>query len=411
LSAFSQAFGQLRLISGAPTPNDVRKFAISLVRLGDDGSIVSTVEILPREVGAEWIGLSYDRGEAVILSGDENTGIVLDLKTAAVAKRCPMPLIEGGFLLSQFMADVPGRGLTFEWLISGTSAGNPRVMGMVVDPDVTCDASFVSVAHTDVHLVAAHGTAGVADISSREGVAAVVQRDGTLIPAVFADDLTPWLERIPLRFVMGLEKPMTPTSVLVNNSDTMVLHVFTGKDSKPLFLALRKRDKSWHSIPVDTDLSDHVRGFGRFIAVTEARVKTEADDPKISTINMETLSRLEVEHKVSAGTRDWRTTLQPRSSTLARESARGPDIFESFFNAGFVYPGRLWLFDVETENLFKIETKQGDSEVLLVDNQTVYYRVTNRIYSARILSDAIGMPKLVVQDDIVEDVHYAFVKK
>jgi len=55
----------------------------------------------------------------------------------------------------------------------------------------------------------------------------------------------------------------------------------------------------------------------------------------------------------------------------------GPDVEYMLKNYKDVYPGKLHLYDVDTERTYTISTKQGDSEILLVDNNTVYYRASS----------------------------------
>jgi hypothetical protein len=56
---------------------------------------------------------------------------------------------------------------------------------------------------------------------------------------------------------------------------------------------------------------------------------------------------------------------------------------------------------------------QGDSEILLVQDETVYYRVFDAIYKAAIIDGkSLGEPELLVKDgQIVPQIHWAFLKK
>jgi hypothetical protein len=88
----------------------------------------------------------------------------------------------------------------------------------------------------------------------------------------------------------------------------------------------------------------------------------------------------------------------------------GPSIQNRFIASDFVFPGRLHLYNIDTGQDTVITTNQGDSEVLLVDKNVVYYRVSNRLYSASITAGAIAMPKLLATDETIRDVHWAFIK-
>jgi hypothetical protein len=88
----------------------------------------------------------------------------------------------------------------------------------------------------------------------------------------------------------------------------------------------------------------------------------------------------------------------------------GPSIAGKFLESKLMYPVRLHLYDITSGKIYTIETKQGDSEVLLVDNGSVYYRVSDRLYASPITTNGVGPPKLLVTNDLVRDAHWAFIK-
>jgi hypothetical protein len=146
-------------------------------------------------------------------------------------------------------------------------------------------------------------------------------------------------------------------------------------------LLFRKSDKTWHTFPIHPNVAPNVRGFGRYIATMDV-LGSESPGSK------------------SAGTERWRSG----------PSRMGPDLTASIMMSGRVYPGKLYLYDVDTERVFPIVTGDGDSEVLLVDNNTVYYRSSDRLFSAPIENDHVGPPQLLVSDDVIRDAHWAFIK-
>ncbi len=79
---------------------------------------------------------------------------------------------------------------------------------------------------------------------------------------------------------------------------------------------------------------------------------------------------------------------------------------------GIYRPGILFLFNTDTEKYIEWDTKQGDSEILLVHNEIVYYRVLDKIFKATIVKgEKLGKPKLVVRDSkIVPYIHWAFLR-
>lgn len=86
---------------------------------------------------------------------------------------------------------------------------------------------------------------------------------------------------------------------------------------------------------------------------------------------------------------------------------------EQVSNDGFYRPGLLYLFNTDTEKYIEIDTRQGDSEILLVQNEVVYYRVFDTIYKAKIIKgERLGTPELLVKDkQVVPSIHWAFFGK
>ena len=55
-----------------------------------------------------------------------------------------------------------------------------------------------------------------------------------------------------------------------------------------------------------------------------------------------------------------------------------------------------------------ITTDQADSEILLIEKGVVYYRVSDRLYSAPITATGIGTASLLATDEAIRDAHWAF---
>jgi len=57
-----------------------------------------------------------------------------------------------------------------------------------------------------------------------------------------------------------------------------------------------------------------------------------------------------------------------------------------------------------------LSTRQADSEVLLIENDIILYRASDRLYQGRIAEGSITETRMIVQDEIIRDVHWAFMK-
>jgi len=179
--------------------------------------------------------------------------------------------------------------------------------------------------------------------------------------------------------VMGFDE----AGVGINNTHMMEVcllhHVGTTLTFRDL--VLRKSDHTWHTLPFPTERPTYPRAFGKFIAATEYANPSQRNPS-------------------SAGKEEWKRG--------TREMNPGSWMLEQ---GGHVLPGRLHIYNIDTEKTFTIETKQGDSEVLLIDGGVVYWRAAAKLYSAPITESGIGQPTLLANDDVVLDTHYAFVKR
>ena len=103
----------------------------------------------------------------------------------------------------------------------------------------------------------------------------------------------------------------------------------------------------------------------------------------------------------SPGRKEWRT----------KKGKFGTAIDDSFLDSSVLFPGRLHIYNLETEKQFTIHTNQGDSEILLIDKDVVYYRSSDKLYAADITADRVGKPRLIATDELIRDTHWAFMKR
>ena len=79
---------------------------------------------------------------------------------------------------------------------------------------------------------------------------------------------------------------------------------------------------------------------------------------------------------------------------------------------GVYSPGTLYLLNVKTKDFFEWHTGQGDCEILLVENDDIYYRVNDEIYMRKILGDKrLEKPRLLIKNTVVPDIHWASISK
>lgn len=75
------------------------------------------------------------------------------------------------------------------------------------------------------------------------------------------------------------------------------------------------------------------------------------------------------------------------------------------------HPGILFLFNAQSRKYIEWETYQGDSEILLVDKNVVYYRVFDELFRANIEDNKLVDITLLVKDIHVPEIHWAFISQ
>ncbi len=81
----------------------------------------------------------------------------------------------------------------------------------------------------------------------------------------------------------------------------------------------------------------------------------------------------------------------------------------SFYGRAAIYrPGILFLYNIQTRKQYRIETLQADSEILLVEGDTVYYLTNKRLWRAKLGEKTFVSQTILVENDLVPDIHWAF---
>lgn len=76
---------------------------------------------------------------------------------------------------------------------------------------------------------------------------------------------------------------------------------------------------------------------------------------------------------------------------------------------GMYASGILYFYNPSTKVYFELHTNQADSEVVLIQNNKVIYRVYDELYKADLVDgNRLGESRLLLKDDRVPDIHWAF---
>ncbi len=373
LASSLSASAQLYLVTGSPNSKNGWYAASDLFEV-----VPAAVEprlvakLVPEKTGTEWIAANYDWGKIVLLPGGSKPLItVVDFHHPETPKQCESPAFESS-LIEQWLADIPIVGPSLALYTN-------HVEAMKLDSGVPCADSFSDVGPGALQYLAAHGRAGIAGQSYSEGLYAYLDKDNSVI--------RPMLGKI---YFLGYAVPKNLTAgfedayitVLVNTNQVFALSCF--QNGHFLRVAFRKRDQTWHKLPSASDDYGPVRAFGEFVTFVEGHFA--GSDSK---------------SQASMGASEWRN----------KSTVYGPPVKILLEDHRYSYPGRLHIYDLSRDRLLTIETRQADSEILLIDNKTVYYRIVDRLYAADITDTGVDGQRLIVKSDIVDDVHWAFLKR
>jgi hypothetical protein len=68
----------------------------------------------------------------------------------------------------------------------------------------------------------------------------------------------------------------------------------------------------------------------------------------------------------------------------------------------------MHMLHVPSGRTLVLEPGDPDSEILLIERKTIYYRANDEIYSALLTDSGIGPRKLLAKGEEILDVHWAF---
>ncbi len=395
-----EAQAQMYLITGSFAEASPYRFPSLLFAVGNDGKVTQKETLVSQTefTGFYSIGINYELKRAMIPASqgadDPLLVRVLDFEKARVTKECQM---NRGIGWEHWLGYVPGHGATLLMFYLGTDFRKDpgRLYGFSGDPAVRCENSVRPMLPRQIGSATPLGTAGVGMYIMRDGYTADADPLGNVTRFIgggsnatldfkLPDDLRP--EKYQRIYVHS------------NNSRIRVVSLYDDQTQRSRLIVLRKRDGAWLAIP--ERLSALVlRAFGRYVAITEAHIKKSRGEAQGH------LRKVDLNDNAV------------REGLGAMEKVRGfymgllgPPLYANFADSPYVYPGRLHIFDSDTGEIFTIDTDEADSEILLIDNGTIYYRTSDELYAAPLTTRGIGRARLLTTNDVIAHAHWAFVK-
>ena len=188
---------------------------------------------------------------------------------------------------------------------------------------------------------------------------------------------------IPKKYLAGSDQF---ANIIVKNEQFIIIELYQNGKHKE-FLVFNIQAEVWSALNIEGDKS-RIQSYGEWISASNVLSNEDAQ------------------------------TVSPGAKYRKQEpNSYGPgfDIMTKVLQ--LYYPGELSLYHVPTQQKVSWKTfengePQGDSEVLLVKNNKVYYRINNVIYKAPIISyQKLGEPEILIEGDRVSSIHWAFFSK
>lgn len=202
---------------------------------------------------------------------------------------------------------------------------------------------------------------------------------------IFTDNLPPGIKINPKTAAWA------GGGLILNTDDIMILYFYEKEidDSEMLvrkFWIWNKKTKKWGTMSIKTDDA----AFEYHDGYIMGNFNVSTDDPKIKARKNE----------------DYWTKPMTKYGPYY---APGWNYKSEWIVQAPYSEGDLFLYHVDSQNMIQWNTGHGDSEILMFKDETVYYRVYDKIFKAPIINHKeLGKPELVIQNTLVGDVHWMF---
>ena len=393
----SCAEAQVHLILGGPnTLSPIQREAATAEVLADGTLAVRETLVDPsRGRGLFWIDVDYDLAQAYLLD-DHYGAVVLDLNTGSVVKRCDIPPTKGLGGVWEWRIVDPVLGSAFALVRGAGKVENSILVGLLADPALSCSESTVALRDEQLTAYATGGQAGVG------GEAAQAVFFGNISRGRFRTKISKDWIYFPIDLEPSAAKELSPdanysapTSIAVRNSSIeSVCATAVATLSDCFWARARQGGGQWVRLPIPNGHAPNVRGFGSYLAWPESILGGAGYES--TKLDKDTSTRLK--SLKSAGSEEWRKG----------DSKWGRSTEFALTHSSTVHPGILHIFDVKTQQHFTIQTNQADSEVLLIEANTIYYRSSDRLFRVEIRGDHLAARQQIAKSDLIRDAHWAF---
>lgn len=156
---------------------------------------------------------------------------------------------------------------------------------------------------------------------------------------------------------------------------------------------LSKKSNEWHRVPIPFSAS-RVRAFGPWLAAIQSTPRSAASSSSVVEIRPSTAGAWEA---------------SPGSAKRRTEEIGGKMTVDGLFQQSMdVFSGELLIYDTRSGATFRVSTGEGDSEILLVTDSAVYYRVNDELFRAALSGGGPGKAVMIASGPAIIQAHWAF---
>lgn len=385
--AEAQTGSELYLLSGFPVGNSDVQVPTRLYRVSDGTRELKKVtELFPQTENTEFIRAFHDKRLLVAAAPHFRPQRIVVIRMDSPCRPVSVNMKGSDFLsTSSYVLDIPQRGMylaqvgysveetvhqlaVFNLMTGQEEKMDPSVLKYALQPGLS------GVGHEDNYLMDVFvDPRGFVRKSWMDAAGKhLIDFDWPALP--YAAQPEKKTGRWPIN---GIEQTMG-TATWTAGSDYFELLAIRGVENRSGGTAYELLDRSketWRELPIPGIESLRLKPFGPWLAGVPLGEKRQR-------LPQETVDRIKAEK-------------------------REKDIAFSNLLAANPKP-ELFLYNSQTDRQYTIETGDIESEVVLIENETVYYRVKDRLYRASVRDGRVGPPELVAQDPALADVYWAF---
>ena len=394
----AQSRRHLYLVTGFHFDQGPLKVGSKLLRVDlAERTLKPAADLVDASQGVFSVHADHDRRILAIMRSDPPRDvIVLSMDTPDMPRIIPVKFGEPTTFFTPNLIAAPGGGPII-LMRSTTGSGPIALTGIDLRAKDPASAQTIR-PWEDYRFVRTEGTWAPADFPNGESIQLIPQ-DGGLITRFSRSISQGNLADID----MGISIPgnLSPPAnqglfLAVNNDDMFVIDQGKTRGSGPPrpagivhLIVYDKRARNWSAVEFDKGGSS-VRAFASWIVINEAEFIYGSGPVSI------------VPGKRDSPGKEFRQRIL---GSQGRIEAR----LDMLFSEGLLYfPGIMHLYDIKSKKKYTIKTGQGDSEILLVDGATVYYRVNDTLYRNEIGKSALGAPVEILKNTEVQLAHWAF---